>query len=101
MKHPITAVLIALLSVSGATHATEANYCADPRQDHQWQLRLAKYPGDPLVQKLFALRKGLCSMVAEGLLELSAAAQLFANEQGQSVMQRMEDEAQQNPYRSL
>ncbi len=90
-----------LLSITGSGSAAPVNHCEDPAVGQAWQQRLNKYPGDPLVQKLFALRKGLCEMVADGALELSVAAQLFANEQGRSVMQRMQDEARENPYRSL
>ena len=88
-------------SLAAPAAAEQANYCEDPDVGQHWQQRLQEFPGDPLVQKLYALRQGLCVMVAEGTMELSAAARLFENEQGRSVMERMQDEARENPYRSL
>lgn len=101
MKAFQTLVMLGLFSVTGLCRAEQINHCDDPDIGQAWQQRLAEYPGDPLVQKLVALRTGLCAMVAEGSLELSAAAQLFESEQGRSVMERMGDEAHQNRYRSL
>lgn len=94
-------LLTAQGSLAAQAAAEQTNYCEDPSVGQHWQQRLQKFPSDPLVQKLYALRQGLCGMVAEGSMELSAAARLFENEQGRSVMERLQGEAQENPYRSL
>ena len=94
-------ILPAQSSLADTVVAEQVNYCEDPDIGQHWQQRLQDFPDDPLVQKLYALRQGLCVMVTDGTMELSAAARLFETEQGRSVIERMQDEAQENPYRSL
>ena len=84
-----------------ATNAAEVNHCSDPQVVQSWQQKIDNYPSDPLVQKLFALRKGLCSMVDEGTIELAAAVRLFNREQGEAVLERINLEAHQNRFQQL
>ena len=89
-----------VLAAQGA-NAAEVNHCSDPKVVLSWQQKIETYPSDPLVQKLFALRKGLCSMVDEGTIELAAAVRLFDREQGEAVLERINLEAHQGRFQEL
>ncbi|MBV1960795.1 MAG: hypothetical protein KUG52_02315 [Immundisolibacteraceae bacterium] len=92
---------IALMVAVQGTNATEVNHCSDPQVVQSWQQKIDNYPSDPLVQKLFALRKGLCAMVDEGTIELAAAVRLFDREQGEAVLERINLEAHENRFQQL
>ena len=89
-----------ILAIQGVNSA-EINHCSDPEVAQSWQQKIETYPSDPLVQKLFALRKGLCSMVDEGTIELAAAVRLFDREQGEAVLERINLEAHQGRFQEL
>ena len=91
------AMVLAMQSVNSA----EINHCSDPKVALSWQQKIDTYPSDPLVQKLFALRKGLCAMVDEGSIELAAAVKLFDREQGEAVLERINLEAHQSRFQEL
>ena len=92
---------VALIMAIQGANATEVNHCSDPQVVLSWQQKIDTYPGDPLVQKLFALRKGLCAMVDEGSIELAAAVKLFDREQGEAVLERINLEAHQSKFQEL
>ena len=92
---------IALIMAIQGAKATEVNHCNDSQVVQSWQQKIDRYPSDPLVQKLFALRKGLCAMVDEGTIELAAAVKLFDREQGEAVLDRINLEAHQSRFQEL
>ena len=92
---------IVLVMAIHRANAVEVNHCSDPQVAQSWQQKIETYPSDPLVQKLFALRKGLCAMVDEGTIELAAAVKLFDREQGEAVLERINLEAHQSIFQEL
>jgi hypothetical protein len=49
------------------------NFCSDPEVNRQWQEALVKYPKDPLLLKLSAVRTALCSMLSQDQISLETA----------------------------
>ncbi len=86
---------------SSQTVSSPPNHCSDSGVDGAWRDKLTRYPNDPVVQRLYALRSGLCLMVETGQIDLANAARLFELEQGRAVVERLQDENQANPYRAL
>jgi hypothetical protein len=68
---------------SGPVH-----FCDDPAADQEWAEILAGNPQDDVVVRLYALREGLCSMIAGDLLPVERAIVLFEEEREKAIIER-------------
>jgi hypothetical protein len=55
------------------------NYCKDQASWQQWHELLAKHTQDDAIHALYATRRGLCSMVESGKIDLDRATRIFEN----------------------
>ncbi|WP_319550382.1 hypothetical protein [Desulfogranum marinum] len=84
-------LFLAIISLSSfhvlanATDSTPDNYCRDEASWFEWHSLLEKHPDDNSIIYLYALRRGLCSMVESGNLEVDRATDIFEKAR-QSVM---------------
>jgi uncharacterized protein YabN with tetrapyrrole methylase and pyrophosphatase domain len=63
-----------VMSASVAQAGNEgATYCQDEQVNQHWQDAVTKHKGDPLVMRLYAVRRGLCEMLAEKKVDAKAA----------------------------
>lgn len=87
----ISLLFLALLFLPGSAvlaHATEntsVNYCRDESSWFEWHTLLEKHPNDDSIVYLYALRRGLCSLVESGNIEIGKATSIFEGAR-QSVM---------------
>jgi hypothetical protein len=72
-------VLIFSLAIVSAIAEEPRDFCNDPELNQQWSEALTKYPKDPLLLKLSAVRNALCGMVNSGQLNLEAARVTWEN----------------------
>jgi len=49
------------------------NFCSDTEVNRQWEEALVKYPEDPLLLKLSAVRTSLCGMLSHNQIDLETA----------------------------
>ena len=59
-----------LPTMSSATEKATPNYCRDEASWNHWHSLLTEHPSDETIIYLYALRRGLCSMVESGNLEI-------------------------------
>ena len=75
---PVIAIMLFTTSLCFAgTSEDPDNYCQDASSWQQWHDLLAKYPQDDAMHALYATRRGLCTMVESGQIDLSRATQIF------------------------
>ena len=98
MARPVT-ILVGLMSgllVLGLSLLALAddsrNRCHDPATVADWGKLLSSNPRDPVVVRLYGLRRGLCSMIDDGLVELDQAIEIFNQEHARSVVERYKEE---------
>jgi hypothetical protein len=74
-----TIALILCLSVPclADTSKDSSNYCMDETSWQQWHDLLEKHPQDDAIHALYATRRGLCSMVESGKIDLDRATRIF------------------------
>ena len=70
-RNLLPALLLLLLPLhgvadSGPVPPESENYCHDPETTATWERMFKDSPEDPIVVKLYSLRKGLCAMIDEG-----------------------------------
>lgn len=58
-----------------------------------WEKMFKEAPEDPIVVKLYSLRRGLCAMIDEGKIGLEFGAALWNAEHARGVIERARDEA--------
>jgi len=94
--HVSTALLLLNLSAlpSSVVGDEPANHCHKPEVAAQWEQLLANSPKDPIVVRLYALRKGLCHMIDEGLVDLDQAIDIFNPEHARGVMERLKEDSE-------
>lgn len=69
-------ILFWLPSLADTTDKPE-NYCKDQASWQQWHELLAKHPQDDTIHALYATRRGLCTMVESGKIDLDRATRIF------------------------
>ena len=71
--------LILFLSFSGSADTSKEpnNYCRDETSWQQWHALLEKHPQDDAIHALYATRRGLCTMVESGQIDLDRATRIF------------------------
>lgn len=81
MKTVIVAIfaLIPFLSpfCFAGTSEEPNNYCQDASSWQQWHDLLEKHPQDDAMHALYATRRGLCTMVESGQIDLDRATRIF------------------------
>lgn len=65
-----------------------AHFCDDPTANQEWAEILAGNPQDDIIVRLYALRVGLCSMIAGDLLPVERAIVLFEEERGKAIIEQ-------------
>ena len=53
------------------------NYCKDPASWKEWNELLKNHPQDDAIYALYATRRGLCTMVESGMIDLNRATRIF------------------------
>jgi len=61
-----------LPSIVSAAEDT-GNYCQDSAVNRHWQQAISEHQNDPVVVKLYAMRRGLCEMLAEKKIDAKSA----------------------------
>ncbi len=75
---PIIVLALCLSSFCATdTGKDSSNYCKDETSWQQWHELLAKHPQDDAIHSLYATRRGLCSMVESGHIDLNRATRIF------------------------
>lgn len=74
-------LFVFLLSFAANTWASE-NQCHDSDKIKEWEGIISKYPNNPFLVKLYAMRIGLCQAVDEGKIDLDTAIDVFEAERG-------------------
>lgn len=81
MKTTIIPAMVLMLFTSSSFFAGTSeelnNYCQDASSWQQWHDLLAKYPQDDAMHALYATRRGLCTMVESGQIDLDRAIRIF------------------------
>ncbi|MEZ5583763.1 MAG: hypothetical protein R3F37_14340 [Candidatus Competibacteraceae bacterium] len=79
---PIMRYLLLFLALLTAPAWAEEprNFCSDPEVNRQWEEALVKYPEDPLLIKLSAVRSALCSMLSQEQIDLETARNAWEDE---------------------
>lgn len=98
----ILPALVALLCLS-LPAAGEENQNPDPKSDpdnycyqrEAWD-KIEKLrrdaPNDPLVIRMYAMRKGLCAMIEEGKITREQGTEIFELERSRAIIERQQDE---------
>ena len=92
MKRLLPAFLLFSLPLFAAEDEP-VNHRHEETVDKHWAKMLAETPEDPIIIKLFGLRKGLCEMIDQGQISLEQGTNIWEDERQRSVLQRANDEA--------
>jgi hypothetical protein len=101
----ITAFILTLLLATSASAAVpeaipkgeldsanpEHNYCLDAEANADWDNLVRKNQGDAAIEKLFALRIGICAMIAENRLALADGIKYFEQERERLLQERQRE----------
>ncbi len=83
--------LIFLFSVPVFAEKTE-NYCLDKEAAQQWEDLAKKNPNDLGLQRLHALRLGICQKIEKGTLSTSQGIEIFEQDRLALIRKRAEEE---------
>lgn len=88
------AIVAALIISSGVSFADEApvNYCHIQSMWDEMDQLVADTPEDPVVGRLYALRKGICNMIDAGQITLETGTDVFEIEKAKGLIERYEDD---------
>ena len=77
--YSICGIFLILLSSPCFAGSSEepVNYCKDPASWKEWNELLKKHPQDDAIYALYATRRGLCTMVESGMIDLDRATRIF------------------------
>jgi len=89
---PTIGLILLLSSPCAADTVKEPeNYCKDPSSWQQWHELLDKHPQDDALYALYATRRGLCTMVESGKIDLERAINIF-DQMHKSLMDRKREQ---------
>lgn len=88
----VALTVLGLFAVSTSATDDSRNRCHDPATVADWERLLSSNPRDPVVIRLYGLRRGLCSMIDDGLVELDQAIEIFNQEHARGVVERYQEE---------
>ncbi len=83
-------VLIVFFSATSSFSETE-NYCHDEEAVEEWEVLAKKSPNDLELQRLHALRLGICEKIEAGSLMVGQGIELFEKERQAVVNKRFEE----------
>jgi hypothetical protein len=89
MRYLILCLILCALPVIAAE---PRNFCDDPELNRQWEEALTKYPKDPLVLKLSAVRTALCGMVSSKQINLETARATWEDALTDALLEWAKDE---------
>lgn len=93
MKHGIAIAVVALSASIAATVAEDdVDHFVEAESNQEWPAMADKHHGNDTWQRLFALRAGLCAMVASKRLTVDRASQIFER-QRQAVIEHAKTRA--------
>jgi len=92
--------LIVLLSALTATAAGEEGYCHDEAAARQWEELVEKHPQDLELQRLHALRVGICIKIDKGSSSLERGVMIFEQDQQALLRKRNEEERAKHQERA-
>lgn len=70
------------------------NYCYQQEAWKNIDNLLKDAPNDPLVIRMYAIRKGLCILIEEGKITRDQGAEIFELERSRVIIERQQDEIQ-------
>lgn len=100
MRTVLLVLMLALsFTASGEEQTPATGWCLDKERNAQWGEQIKKFPQDPAIVHLFALRHGLCQMLEAEMIELDFAIDLWEQQRALEVQRRQEEERnqQKNP----
>jgi len=81
MKNSLLSCLVVFVLCSSLCFADAGkkatNSCNDPGSWQQWHELLKKYPEDDALCALYATRRGLCSMIEAGQIDIGRATRII------------------------
>jgi len=92
-KHKqIISFLVAFFFAAQPSFAAEENYCDDQAAALAWQQLVKVSPNDLVLQRLHALRLGICEKIEKGSLSLNQGMKIFEEERERALQKRFEEE---------
>ncbi len=70
------------------------NYCHDQKAAGEWEALVKGNPDDLVLQRLHALRLGICEKIEAGSLTFNQGMQIFEQEREKAVQKRFEVDRQ-------
>ncbi|MCP5420251.1 MAG: hypothetical protein H6970_11265 [Gammaproteobacteria bacterium] len=92
VAHWLIPFLLSLLAALPSFAAEPRNFCDDSELNQQWNDALSKYPKDPLLLKLSAVRTALCGMVHSGQINLETARTTWEDALTDALLEWAKDE---------
>lgn len=86
----MSGLVVLALSVPALAEESRSR-CHDPATVADWEKLLSGKPRDPVVVRLYALRRGLCIMINDGLVEPEQAIEIFNQEHARGVVARYKE----------
>lgn len=87
----IAALVLLLPSLISAAEKPQ-NQCHNPSIWKDMKQLVIDKPEDPVIVRLYALRKGLCDMIDAKLISLDTGIELFEIEREKGIFERYKDE---------
>lgn len=72
--------------------ADSDNYCYQRKAWDDIEKLRRDAPSDPLVIRMYAMRKGLCEMIEEGKITREQGTEIFELKRSRSIIERQQDE---------
>jgi len=92
VKQTIRLSILSFIFFSPATLVAEPqNYCHDPAAALAWDQLVEVSPNDLELQRLHALRLGICEKIKVGSLSLDQGMTIFEAERERAVQKRFEE----------
>lgn len=96
MKNPIKIIsFLVFFFIISPVKAEVEHYCDDAGAWEQWDALVQKYPTDSDVQRLHALRLGLCMKIKRGDITVEQATIIFDQERA-AVFHKKKTEEEKN-----
>jgi hypothetical protein len=88
----ITTITFLVLAATPSTFAETENYCNDKAAALAWDQLVKVSPNDLELQRLHALRLGICEKIEKGSLSLDQGMTIFEAERERAVQKRDREE---------
>lgn len=89
-------VALALLALPATAMGADdpKNYCENPESAKEWRELAKKHPKDDAIQRLHALRLGLCELIERGTMTVERGTVIFERQRQQVIRERKQKERQ-------